>query len=220
MCTVVDQLEARQAMVSGQLLPNKITDERVIEALTSVSRDFFVPKELKGVAYVDEDIEVSPGRFVMEPMVLAKLVMAANIQKTDVVLELGCVTGYSSAVLGHLAGAVVAVEEDKALAQKADSLLQECGADNVVVICCANSEGVEKQGPFPVIFINGGVEKIPQSLFRQLADGGRMVFVRVENGVGHGHIMTKNGKNIDRCDLFDANVKIVPGFKKETKFDF
>jgi protein-L-isoaspartate(D-aspartate) O-methyltransferase len=217
---VNEQIEVRQAMISGQLLPNRITDERVIEALTSVSREFFVPKALKGVAYVDEEIEVAPGRFIMEPMVLAKLVMAANIKKTDVVLEIGCATGYSSAVLAHLANTVVAVEEDKELSTKADEYLQECGADNVVVLCCANSEGVKKQGPFQVIFINGGVEELPQTLIGQLAEGGRMVFVRVENGVGHGHIITKDGKNIDGRDLFDANVEILPGFKKEAQFVF
>lgn len=215
-----DQIEARQAMISGQLLPNKITDERVIEALTSVSRDSFVPKALKGVAYVDEDIEVAPGRFVMEPMVLAKLISAANIQKTDVVLEVGCATGYSTAVLSKLADAVVAVEEDEELSAKADRYLQDCGADNVAVVCCANSEGVIKQGPFPVIFINGGVEEIPQTLIDQLADGGRMVFVRVENGVGHGHMLTKNGETVDGRDLFDANVYILPGFNKEAQFVF
>lgn len=217
---MTEHLDARQAMVAGQLLPNKITDERVIEALTSVSRDSFVPKALKGVAYVDEDIEVAPGRFIMEPMVLAKLVSSANISKTDIVLEIGCATGYSSAVLSHLADAVVAVEEDKELSEKADDFLQACGADNVAVVCCANSEGVEKQGPFQVIFINGGIEEVPQSLIDQLADGGRMVFVRVENGVGHGHMMTKNGDVIDGRDLFDANVEILPGFKKDTGFVF
>jgi protein-L-isoaspartate(D-aspartate) O-methyltransferase len=217
---VNDQIEARQAMISGQLLPNQITDERVIAALTSVSRDLFVPKALKGVAYVDEDIEVAPGRFVMEPMVLAKLISAANIQKTDFVLEVGCATGYSSAVLSKLADAVVAVEEDEELSTKAYGHLQDCGADNVAVVCCANSEGVIKQGPFQVIFINGGVEEIPQTLIDQLADGGRMVFVRLKNGVGHGHMLTKNSATVDGRDLFDANVDILPGFNKKAQFVF
>ena len=104
---------ARQHMIDCQLRPNEVNNERIIEAIVSVNREKFVPKNLSGVAYLDDDIQVAPGRSIMAPMVFARLVDAATVEKQDLVLDVGCATGYSSAVLGRLADAVVALEEDE-----------------------------------------------------------------------------------------------------------
>lgn len=211
---------ARQQMISGQIRPNRVTDQRVIDAFAAVPREAFLPKALKGVAYLDEDIQVKPGRFLMEPMVMARLVQAAGIEKTDVVLDVGCATGYSSAVLAELAATVVALEEDNELAKAAAENLTGTEVDNVAVIEGALTGGAPKHGPYQVIFLNGAASEVPDELINQLDDGGRLVFVRLENNVGHGHIITMTGGLAGRRDIFDAGTPLLPGFGEKPAFSF
>ena len=95
----MDYATARQNMVESQIRPNKVTDPELIDALRSLPRELFVPKAMRGIAYVDEDIAVAPDRYLMEPMVLARLLQEAAVAATDMVLDVGCCTGYSTAVL-------------------------------------------------------------------------------------------------------------------------
>lgn len=211
---------ARQQMISGQIRPNKVTDQRVIDAFAAIPRESFLPRALKGVAYIDEDLQIKPGRFLMEPMVMARLIQAADIGENDVVLDVGCATGYSSSILGSLAATVVALEEDAELAKEAGANLAETEIDNVAVIEGALSEGAPKHGPYQVIFLNGAASEIPEQLIEQLDEGGRLVFVRLENNVGHGHIITRTGGVTGRRDLFDAGTPLLPGFGKKAAFNF
>jgi len=116
---MTDLAVARFHMVEGQIRPNHVTDPRVLAAMSEIPRERFVPEGRQSVAYVDEDIEIAPGRYLMEPMVLARLVQEARIRPQDVVLDVGCATGYSSAILAQLAEAVVALEEDEMLSTRA-----------------------------------------------------------------------------------------------------
>lgn len=218
--TVTDASAARQQMISGQIRPNKVTDQRVIDAFAAIPRESFLPRALKGVAYLDEDLQIKPGRFLMEPMVMARLVQAAGVLDSDVVLDVGCATGYSSAILGSLAATVVALEEDAELAKEAGENLSEAEIDNVAVVQGALSEGAPKHGPYQVIFLNGAAGEIPAALTEQLDEGGRLVFVRLENNVGHGHIITKTGGLTSGRDLFDAGTPLLPGFGKKAAFEF
>ena len=129
-----DYAAARRHMVDSQIRPNKVTDERIMKAMGKVPREIFVPPSLKGVAYVDEDIQIAPGRFLMEPQVLARLIQAAEIEPTDAVLEIGSATGYASAILSHLAESVVAVESDPQLAEIANKALAALEITNVAVV--------------------------------------------------------------------------------------
>ena len=217
---VTESSVARKHMILGQIRPNRVTDERVIEALAAVPREAFLPKALRGVAYLDEDILIKPGRYLMEPMVLARLAQAAAIQDSDVVLDVGCASGYSSAVLAKLAATVVALEEDPELAKEAGENLAATEIDNVAVIEGRLTEGAPKHGPYQVIFLNGAASDVPAELIDQLDEGGRMVFVRLENNVGHGHIITKTGGLTGKRDLFDAGTPVLPGFGKKPAFDF
>ena len=207
-------------MIDGQLRPNKVTDDRVVDAIAAVPRERFVPKGLRGVAYVDEDLEVAPGRFLMEPMVFARLVTAAEPTAADSVLNVGCTTGYSAAVLAQLADAVVALEQDEALVASATEKLAEVGIDNVAVINGRLVDGAAGQGPFSLIFLDGAVERVPEALTDQLADGGRLVCVKRTDGIGRGHLITKVGGQLGGRDLFDASVPLLPGFEVTDRFVF
>lgn len=212
--------DQRLNMVASQIRPSNVRDQRVIAAMASIPRENFVPKAKKGVAYVDHDIEIKPGRYLMEPRVLAKLTDAAEIQDSDFVLEIGPGTGYSTAVLAALSEAVVALEEDPELTEKATAMLEKLGIDNVAVISGKHNEGVPSQAPYQVIFINGAVERVPEALLEQLEDGGRLACVMLENGVGHARLYTKFHGDVGSRRLFDANVEPLPGFKAEQEFVF
>lgn len=218
--TMDSSLAQRQAMVDGQIRPNNVTDERVTAALLTVPREVFLPKALRGVAYVDEDIPIGGGRFLMEPVVFARLLQAAAIGPDDAVLDVGCGTGYSSAVLAQLASAVVALEVDPELAQRANANLTELGADNVAVVQGRLSEGYAEQGPYDIIFVNGAAENEPEALTRQLGEGGRMLLVERRRGVGKAVSYARFFDSIARRELFDAQVPTLPGFERKPAFVF
>ncbi len=215
-----EQLTARNSMIEGQIRPNEVTDPRIIEAFGQVPRERFVPKALRGVAYLDEDIEIAPGRYLVEPVVMARLAQAADITDNDAVLDVGCATGYSSAILSKLAGAVVALEQDSELAAQATGLLSDLQYDNVIVAENTLIEGFEKQAPYDVIFINGMFDVLPKALEKQLAENGRLIGVGQVDGVGRAVIYTKTGGVIGRRELFDASVPLLPGFQIKPRFKF
>jgi len=217
---VSESAVALSHMIDCQLRPSEVNDERLIEAIRAVPREQFVPKAKRAIAYVDEDLEVAPGRFLMEPVTFARLLVEANVSKKDVVLDVGCATGYSSAVLAGLADAVVALEEDEDLAASAEKKLAAQEIINVAVVKGALNKGVAKQGPFDVIVSEGAVEQVPEALVKQLKDGGRLVCVKLNDGIGRGHIITKTAGIAVERDLFDAYVPLLPGFAVEKGFVF
>ncbi len=216
---------ARANMVENQVRPNKVTDFRVLDAMAAVPRERFVPKKFAGIAYVDEDIAVSPGRYLMEPMVLARLLQAAAIESGDVVLDIGCATGYSTAVLARLADTVVAVESDTDLAETAVALMTELDADNTAVVTGELAEGYANQAPYDVIVLGGAVDEVPRALSDQLVEGGRLVAVVTGgdgggNRVGRATLMRRLHGALSSRVLFDASVPPLPGFAIERGFVF
>lgn len=212
--------QARLAMIAGQIRPNRVSDRRVLEAMQAVARECFLPKSLRGIAYLDEDLEVAPGRYLMEPMIFARLVMEAEIRPSDAILDVGCVTGYSTAVLARLGEAVVGVEEESELVRRAGETLSAQGVDNAVVVEAPLALGAPKQGPFDVIVIEGAVELIPDALVEQLAEGGRLVCVRRIEGRSHGYLLTKAGGATGGRELCDAFTPLLPGFAAPRRFRF
>jgi len=217
---VSDFATARSSMIDCQLRPNEVNDERIIEAIRAVPREKYVPKAKRSIAYVDEDIEVCDGRYLMEPVIFARLLVAADVKKGDLVLDIGCATGYSSAVLAGLADAVVALEEHEDLAAQAEKKLSEQDIMNVAVVKGTLVDGVAKQGAYDVIYIEGAVDEVPAKLIEQLKEGGRLVCVLLEGGVGRGHIIRMQDGMATAHNLFDANVEMLPGFEKEKSFVF
>ena len=215
---MTDQAVLRNNMVVSQLRPNKVVDQQVIDAMSSIARELFVPKALSTVAYIDEDIAVAPGRYLIEPVCLARMVQAAEIGEGDIVLDIGSATGYSSAVLAQIAGTVVALENDEALAAQAEKNLAELQIDNVAVMRGELTDGLAAQGPYDVIFINGAVAGKIDGLLGQLADGGRLVCIWRTDAAGKAVLYSRTGDIVGQRELFDASAILLPGFEPEKAF--
>lgn len=208
----------RVMMVDTQVRPSDVTKFPIIAAMLSVPRETFVPDNKREAAYMGENLTLAPGRVVLEPRTLAKLLDALDIQPTELVLDVGCGLGYSAAVMARLAETVVAVEEDESLAADALRILSEEGVDNAVVIAGKLVEGSAKCAPYDVIVIEGGVEDIPAAILAQLKDGGRIGALFMENSVGTARIGYKAAGQISWRSVFNAAAPVLPGFAKPRSF--
>ena len=218
---MVDFAAACSNMVESQIRTNKVTDPHLLDAFESTPRERFVPEPLRGIAYVDEDVALGGERFVMEPMVLARLLQAARPGPGDVALDLGCGSGYATAILSRLVATVVALEVDAALAAAANQTLDELEIDNAVVVEGQLAEGYPKQAPYNVILLNGAVSEVPLAIADQLAEGGRLVtVVSVGAGLGRATLMRRDSGVISSRILCDASVPMLPGFEAAPGFVF
>lgn len=217
----MDYAAARQNMVESQIRTNRVIDPAITAALAEIPREVFVPKPMRGFAYVDEDLDVGGGRFIVEPLVLARLLVGAAIKPTDVVLNIGDATGYSTAVVSKLAQTVVSLECDGEWAGRASQSLSDLGIDNAAVVQGALDQGYAAQAPYDVILFSGGVTEVPTAICRQLADGGRLAGVILgASGVGKGTLVVRVGDTFGRRVLFDAATPLLPGYQPKPKFVF
>jgi len=218
---MIDHAVARLAMVNSQIRPSDVTDHRIQEAMGEIPREFFVPKSLMAKAYADTEVELAEGRTMLRPVHLARLIHAADIRSSDVVLDLAFGRGYSTAVLARLAETVVGLEQEgEGFAAKAGERLAEIGANNAVVVEGDLKAGVPGQGPFDVIFVNGAVAKTPPAWFDQLADGGRLAVIEREGPVGRARIYTKARGHVGERAVFEAAPPYLGGFEPEGGFVF
>jgi protein-L-isoaspartate(D-aspartate) O-methyltransferase len=215
---------ARQKMVDGQVRPSDVTDLRIIDAMLAVPREAFVPQSRQALAYLDIDLDVSEGgserRFLIKPVVTAKMLQAAEIKDTDNVLVVGCATGYAAAVVAKLAGQVTATESDSALAARAKDVLAQVGIGNVTVRTADPTEGDAANAPYDVIVLNGATEVTPDRLYRQLKDGGRLVGVFAMTQPQRAMIVTHSHADFGTRALFDAAVPLLPGLGRIPAFVF
>jgi len=208
-------------MIEGQIKTNRVTDPYVLDAMAEVPREAFVPVAKKGVAYIDDAIEVAKGRFMLEPMVLARMLEAAELSETDIVLDIGCNTGYSTAILAKIASTVVGLDSDAELVEQATRNLSVVGIDNAVVVTGDLAEGVVKQAPFNVIIFNGAVDEVPDSIKNQLADGGRLVAISAgKSTMATVSVYTRNNEIFSKRDILEAGVATLPGFEAKKGFSF
>ena len=211
-------------MVEGQIRPNRVTDPALIVALNTVPRELFVPQSAQGIAYVDEEIPVGSGRRLLEPMVLARMLQEAEISPRDVVLDIGCATGYSTALIASLASTVVAVESDPELFERASKTLAALATDAATLVNRPLSGGYPAQAPYDVIIINGAVAEVPPAILKQLADGGRLVAVITYNHniarLGQARLFRKVGTSVSSVPLFEASAPTLPGFEFKPRFVF
>jgi protein-L-isoaspartate(D-aspartate) O-methyltransferase len=220
---MTDFATQRRMMVDGQIRPNDITDSRLLAAMQQMPREIFVPVARTDIAYLDLDLPVGEGemgRRMLKPMVLAKLIQALDLDESDHVLDVGCLTGYSSAILGRLAGSVVALEDDAALAKEARACLNKVGAGNVKVVQGPLAEGFAPDRPYNAILLNGTVEHLPDALCRQLRDGGRLVCVRGHGPAAKATLYLRDQEDIGHRPIFDAAAAILPGFSAPAAFVF
>lgn len=217
---MLDFAEARRTMVENQLRPSRIDDPRILDAMGEVPRELFLPKTLRGVAYSDEDIDLGNGRFLVEPLALAKMLQAARVGPDDVALVIGCGTGFSAAVLSRLAATVFLLIEPDEDAVALDRLLDELNCANVVIQQGALREGLPSQAPFDVILLPGTVREVPPALRGQLGEGGRLVTVIEERHAGKVTVLTAVGDAIGRRTPFDAATPELLALRPEPRFVF
>lgn len=208
----------RVMMVDTQVRPSDVTKFPIIEAMLAIPREVYVPPAQVEAAYVGENLPLGPGRVVLDARTFAKMLDALDVQPTSKVLLIAPGHGYSAAVLGRLAGSVLAVEEDAAFADAARAALDSQGAANVVVASGALSAGAAAQGPFDLIVIEGGVEIVPDAILAQLAEGGKIAAVFMEGALGTVRVGHKSDGLINWRFAFNASAPVLPGFAAARSF--
>jgi protein-L-isoaspartate(D-aspartate) O-methyltransferase len=218
----MDTAQARQAMVDRQVRPHDVNDLRILGSLLEIPRERFLDPSHAQIAYLDTEVPVSTEsrRALLKPIVFGKLLQAAGIRESERVLDVGCATGYSAAVLARLAREVVALEEDAALMRTATTNLGSLGATNVTVVTGPLTAGWPHGAPYDVIMLEGRSEIAPEPLFDQLNDGGRLLAVIGSAPMGKAMAYTKTGKHVTALPLFDAGAPVLPGFIKPAEFVF
>jgi len=227
---MIDFARRRLTMVESQIRPNEVTDPRLLAVLRALPRERFVPDAMRPMAYMDEGIEVfpsidgAPARFLLAPMVLARLVQLASVEPHDTVLDIGCATGYSTAVLAGLGRSVTGLEPEPELAHAARGALLALGIVNADIVEGPLAAGYRANGPYDVILLNGSVPEPPAALTAQLKESGRLVAV-LSGGAGPGsqgkaYLFVKVGGEISGLTHFDAGARPLPGFAPEPCFSF
>lgn len=219
----MDFAVARRHMVDSQILPNRVTDTRVIAAMSDLPRESFVPDAWKSLAYIDEAVPVGNGRHLMEPMAVARLMQTAEPRAGDIALVIGSATGYTAAILARIVDTVVVVEDDSGLIQQASSTLSGLGVDNVAIMEGALENGYPDQAPYDLIVFDGSVEQVPDGIKRQLAEGGRLVAVVGGQGrglLGRAVVMTRFHGAISERTAFEVGTPPLPGFTAKQGFSF
>ena len=207
---MTDFLTRRTTMVDTQIRPADVTKFPIIDAMLQVRREAFVPDHLRETAYADAILDLGHGRMILEPRTFAKMLDAVDIQGNELVLDLGCGLGYSSAVIGKLSEAVVAIVENEVMAAE--------GCLNVAVVQGILTEGAAQHAPFDVIVVQGAVEHIPEAVIAQLAEGGRIVAVFSQKGQGAVRVGYKTDGKMSWRFACNAFAPVLNGFVKERSF--
>jgi protein-L-isoaspartate(D-aspartate) O-methyltransferase len=216
---MTDYAVQRLNMVESQVRTNDVTDVRIQEAMREIPRERFLPGPKRVLAYAESVVEIVPGRFLLDPRTFSKLVQLAEVRPSDAILDVGCASGYSSAVLARLGAKVVALEEDVELVRIASDALPSIGA-NVTLVQGKLAGGHRAGAPYNVIFVNGAVEVVPDALRAQLAEDGRLVAVIRKGPQGCAHLFVREHGRVGSRPDFDASVPILPGFREPAGFVF
>jgi protein-L-isoaspartate(D-aspartate) O-methyltransferase len=212
---------ARANMIERQLQPNKLTDKRVVNAFASIRREVFVPEGLRAIAYSDTDLPLGNGRYLMAPMVAARLLQAAEIARGDNALVIGAGVGYEAALIALVARSVVAVEEDSELARLARAALVEHRIATVNVLEGGQAQPSRTRPAYDVIMFAGAIAEIPPEISAQLAEGGRMIgVIKPGDGPGRATLTTRTGGILAARVMFDAATPRLPGFARKPAFVF
>jgi protein-L-isoaspartate(D-aspartate) O-methyltransferase len=217
---MADFAKQRITMVDTQVRPSDVTKFPIIDAMLDVPREAFLPDARREMAYVGGPIEIAPGRVLPEARTIAKMLDAADLERGDVVLEVGSGLGYCTALLAHLVDAVVAVEVDEDLASEAEATLADQGIDNAAVVTGPLADGYAKDGPYDAILIFGGIETFPDGLADQLRTGGRIVGIFMNGPHGEVRVGLKSENRLNWRMEFNATAEVLPGFERAETFSF
>ena len=215
-----DYTAQRMNMVESQVRANDVTDIRIHDAMREVPRERFVPTVKRGVAYADGAIEVVANRYLLEPRTFSKLIQLAQVASTDSVLDVGCATGYSTAVLARLAARVTGLEQDADLVRVASDMVPAVGATNVAIVQGYLADGHRAGAPYDAIVVNGAIEAPPEALLGQLAEGGRLVAIVQSGEQSRAHLYLRQNGRIGSRVAFDAWAPLLAGFRQKVGFVF
>lgn len=223
-----DYAKARTNMVDCQIHTSGVVNPDLLRAFETVPRENFVPEKSKSLAYFDEDLSIGNGRFLLEPMAYSRMLQIADLKKDDVVLDIGCATGYSSAILSSIVSTVVALDQDQELLDQAQKNWEGLDICNVVAVSGQHKEGAADNAPYSLIVINGAVSEIPENLMKQLSPEGRLVTILKKPGQSVGEIVIAKRNNVDNLgetsfssySLFNAATPYLTGFEPESLFSF
>jgi len=215
-----DYTAQRMNMVESQVRANDVTDIRIHDAMRAVPRERFVPTVKRGVAYADGAIEVVANRYLLEPRTFSKLIQLAQVASTDSVLDVGCATGYSTAVIARLAARVTGLEQDADLVRVASDMAPAVGATNVAIVQGSLADGHRAGAPYDVIVVNGAIEAPPEALLGQLAEGGRLVAIVQSGEQSRAHLYLRQNGRIGSRVAFDAWAPLLAGFRQKVGFVF
>ena len=213
---------ARRNMIASQLRTNRVNNPRLLAAIEEVPRERFLPEPMWAVAYADDDVPLGNGRYLMEPMVLARLIQALQLAETDHALVVASGRGYGAAILARLVKSVVAVESDAMLAAAAGQMAQELRLDRVRQIVGPMEQGAPQDKPYDAILIEGAVRQIPPPILDQLAEGGRLATVLAgpPDALGVAQLFIKEGGASSGRALFETGTPALPGFAPPPRFVF
>ena len=217
---MIDYAQARRMMVDCQVRPSDVTDQDLLAVMLELPRERFAPEALASVAYLDRDIAVDPKRALIKPMVLARMIQAAQIAPGERALDVAGGSGYSAAILARLAGSVVALEDAAARTQRCGEILQALGIANVTAVTGPLDAGWPALAPYDVILVNGALEVEPHGLFGQLNEGGRLICIFGVGPVGKVMLYRKDRGEIGNRPLFDAAEPVLPAFTRAPAFTF
>lgn len=217
---MIDFATRRRMMVDTQVRPSDVTKFPIIDAMLLVQREDFVPAAKREAAYMGENLNLGDGRVLLEPRTFAKMLDVLNINGSELVLDVGSALGYSSAVVSHMAEAVVALEEDETMAKEAQEALMNASYHNVIAHVGPLCEGAAQLGPYDVILLQGGVEDLPDTLVGQLKDGGRIACVFMQGALGEVRVGHKQDGKLSWRTAFNASAPVLPGFEKAAAFQF
>lgn len=224
--SMIDSEIQRRTMIETQLRPSSVNDPRVLAAIAAIPRERFVPVSLRPFAYIDEALQVypsrdgAPARFLLSPLAQSRLIQLASVGATDRVLDIGCATGYSTALLGQLASEVIGVEPEPELAVAASATLPELAIGNARIVRAALAEGYPAGAPYDAIVINGSVASVPDALFDQLGEGGRLAAIIAGSVQPRAWLYIKAGGAVSGQPHFDVGAKSLPGFAPAPQFAF
>lgn len=217
----MDFAAARLNMVESQLRTNRVVDTRLVEAMAAVPREAFLPSQLRAIAYVDEDIALGNGRYLMEPMVFARLVQSAQLAQGARVLLVGSGCGYGAAVLAHMGMRVTALECEAKLAAAARAACAANGAASVTMVEGPLEAGWPAAAPYDVVLFEGGIGDLPPAYAAQTGEGGRLLaVVAPPERQGKATLWQKFAGSLTGRTLFDAATPLLPGMLREPGFVF
>lgn len=215
---MTDFAQRRMMMVDTQVRPSDVTKFPIIDAMLTIPRELFVPSDRRELAYIGAHVTLSDDRVMLDPRTLAKMLEVANIQNDEMVLDVGTGLGYSAALAGHIADAVIALEDSADRVSDAESALAEAGIDNVAVVEGVLAEGVANSAPYDVILIQGGVEQVPDSLTAQLKDGGRVVAIFLDGALGKVKVGHFGDGVVNWRFAFNGTAPLLAGFEQKKAF--